>query len=120
MGGGDEAGLAETLDDWLAGAPFEAALGLAPGWRDVVRQGAQLRALGELVRDLSPRSTRATAQTLAARLRAYEAAGWRSDRSTGRRPPGGGGLLYDFLRAGGPTSAERLRKMLFGLPKRLS
>jgi hypothetical protein len=102
---------------WQAGAPWEACLGLAGGWRDALRHRDQQTALAVILGSLKPRSARGGSEEIATLLRRYEASGWRSDQARGRRPAGCFGACYDYLTADGPTSAERIRRVLPGLPK---
>jgi hypothetical protein len=114
---GDLAWLAESLRLWLAGAAWEDALGLRPGWRDHLRQRQQQAALAAIVASLPPMSCRALGDEIEARLRRYEASTFPSDRAAGRRPSGQNGLAYDYLEAGGATSAETLRKDVAAMRK---
>jgi hypothetical protein len=50
----DAAWLAECLRLWLAGAPFDEAVGLAGGWRGHLRRREQEAALGRLLGALGP------------------------------------------------------------------
>jgi hypothetical protein len=109
--------LAQVIRLWLAGAPWDDAAGLAGGWRDTVRARHLDAALTAILATLTATSCRRAADELAGRLQAYETSAWTVDRRAGRRPPGGRGVLYDLLAAGAPTSAERLRKLMAGLPQ---
>ena len=104
--------IAETLHLWMTGASFDDAVGVAPGWREAMQQRAQTEALRAMMRDLPPGSVRSAANEIADRLLTYEATAWRVDRVVGRRPSDPAGHLFDFLRADGPRSAERIRKLL--------
>jgi hypothetical protein len=100
----------EGLRLFRAGAPFETALGLAPGWRTAAAAQRQAQTLSRLVAGRTG-SRRAIAEEIATEIRSYTAAAWRVDREAGRRPAGRVGDLFDFLTANGPTSADRIRRL---------
>jgi hypothetical protein len=99
---------------WLAGAPWDGALGLADGWRRVLQQRDQERALRALAAAVSGSTARERARQIATLLNRYETSGWRVDRITGHRPDGVEGHARDYLAADGATSFERLRKLDLG------
>jgi hypothetical protein len=112
----DAAWLVEVLRLWLASAAFDQAAGLASGWRAHVRHRRQVECLRRLLGGLPPMTARTAAGRLHHELLRYATTRWPADEASGRRPPDFRGDLYDYLTAGGPTSAERLRKLLAGSP----
>jgi hypothetical protein len=111
--GTDAAWFAEAVRIWLAGAPFESAQGLEGSWRDYLNQRRQQAALRSILAAQPPMpSASAAARRVEALLKCYETTGWRSDHPAGRRPIGVNGAAFDYLQAGGPTSFERLRKII--------
>ena len=114
---------AEAIRLWLSGAGWEASAGLTPGWRDVIAARRREIAFAALLATLTPLpSCRAKSDELSTRLHRYEATSWPRDRAAGRRPSGAEGLAFDYLQTNGPTSAERIRKMLpvrNGSPRRV-
>lgn len=111
----NSAWLIETVRLWQSGAPWEASLGLADGWRKVIQQRAQAEALAGLLAGLpspQPASVRAQARQIAAALKRYETTTWLTDRNTGRRPDGAQGFARDYLLADGATSEPMLRRAL--------
>jgi hypothetical protein len=108
--------IAEALLLFLAGADFEAALGLGSGWRAYPRYAAQQQALGALLAALPPTTIVVqAARQISEVLCRYETVGWREARVAGRRPGGVNGLAYDCLSAGTPMSVERLRRRIIPL-----
>jgi hypothetical protein len=87
--------------------------GCGRAWRAFPRQAAQQQALGALLQALpaTPFAAQAARQVSEV-LHLYEAGGWRAARVAGRRPGGVTGLCFDYLSAGGPCSAERIRKLI--------
>lgn len=108
----DAGWLAECVETWLAGAPWDAAVGLSEGWRDHVLRRRQDTALAALAAALGAMSGRAAACTISARLTRYESTAWPRDRAAGRRPTGPDGPAYDYLAAKGPTSPASVRRKL--------
>jgi hypothetical protein len=116
----DVAWFAAAVRTWLDGAPWDAALGLASGWREVTSHQRRQRALEGLLATLPGLRCAAAAREIAGALRTYETGEWAADRRAGHRPDGRRGLAFDYLAAGGPTSEERLRKILpIWSPKRV-
>lgn len=110
-----ESGRVETAEAMrlnLAGAPWEAALGVRTGWLAVVKQRQRDKALVQLLAAVGPMRWAPAGEKISAIFLAYETTAWQADRLAGRRPPGVKGAAYDYLCGEGPTSAERLRKIL--------
>jgi hypothetical protein len=105
--------LVEAVAMVRTGATLEAAFDVGGGYGAACRQQAQDTALGTLAAAVpgSP-SVNALAHRIAEQLAAYQMNGWPRDRDERRRPPGLAGYLFDYLEARGPTSAQRLRKIL--------
>ena len=115
-GNDDAAFLARALRDWLTAGQFESALGLSGGWRDAVAEDQADRALIGLASAYAEgMSYRQVAAEIMRRMRRYETTRYAIDRALGCRPPDPEGLLFDYLRAGGPSSVERVRRLLPGL-----
>jgi hypothetical protein len=111
-GDADAERYARALDDWLAGAPWDAAVGVAGGWRAEIRADARAAALNALAVAHAPLCGRPLAEAITTAVRRYEASSWPWDRKLGRRPPGLSGAAYDFLLASPSLSADRVRKLL--------
>ena len=92
------------VDLWLAGAgriTFDSAAGLAPAWG----RASARRMLTQLAAThVGLGSKSAIARALSHELGAFT--------STGCRPPGRDGVVFDLMIIGVPTSAERLRKVI--------
>jgi hypothetical protein len=103
--------LAERARRWLAGASWEPALDLSSDWRSILKHQQVDAALARLVAALGPfPSGREAGRAMERELTRYETSAYRSDRATGRRPPGTKGLLFDVLATGCRTNADWLRK----------
>jgi hypothetical protein len=112
----DVAFLVSALADMMGGAlTFEQAAGLSPSWRTYVAARRWNRALAGLRRGLCDLPRRGQAQAITGALRRYERSRWPADQRAGRPQEASDLLLFEFLRAGGPLSAERIRKVLAGL-----
>lgn len=107
----DTAWILEVVRLWRTGTPWDEALGLGGAWRAVLQQRDQQRALAALQAALPAKTARGRARRLKAMLGRYENTGWRKDQWVGR-PEGLDGYAWDYLGAAGPTSFERLRKLV--------
>jgi hypothetical protein len=91
---------------------FEAAFGVAAGWHATFLVHSQARALCEIAKQWRGAPDREQGRQVKDLLKRYETTAWLTDRKTFRRPDGQLGYAFDYLSAGGPTSAERLRKLI--------
>ena len=108
--------LSEALALVRVGVPLADAVGLDHGF--AIRRRTQSEALTLLAAAAQPGSRKGTAVWIAQQIRQYERRDWLADRDRRIRPDGMRGCLYDYMRAGGPTSGERIRKLLPRLVKK--
>jgi hypothetical protein len=106
----DDRLLAAGASAVLRGRSFDEGVELADGWLRVVRHRDQERALVAIAATLGPGKANGLARQIEARLSRYYSGGWLRDSLTHERPDVPDGLLYDYLNAGGPVSAESIRK----------
>jgi hypothetical protein len=104
-----------AFDTWLAdGGDFAAALGMAPGWHSALRQKERDAALsGMAARYFACLCGIRLAREIAAAGLDYETRRYPRDRTTGRRPDGMDGYLFDIALNGGMPGIETLRKRIW-------
>jgi hypothetical protein len=109
----DAGWLGDTVEMWLGGVQWEAALGLGPHWRIELARARRNRAIAELLRYYPAASIRQRAKAVAQAVRRYETTGWKRDRQSGRRPDAARGALYDLLAIGAGVPDEcQLRRII--------
>ena len=106
------AALAEALDLWREGSPFDAALLLPENWRSSGLRSSRNEALARLATTIREPSERKRAEKAKALLRQYQTGTFPHDLRAGKRLSGGLGLLFDVLVFGDPPSANRIRAIL--------
>jgi hypothetical protein len=102
QGDPDAAWISSAVDESIAGAPLEEALGLYPGWRTARRMRQQEALIRELVDRFGPMPSGEIAGKIV-----HFACG-----SQNWRPGSAEELLYYIVRAGRPPSARTIRRML--------
>lgn len=101
------------LDFSDGGKQFEAALGLARGWREVESHRVIRRAIIEISdKHLRGLRARKLADEIGAALRRYRAARWPRDRDARARPAALEGLLYDLCAHGCSDNFWTLRNII--------